>query len=77
MTHIFLADYTLRYSHSDYVHAVQLVGLLMSEGYDGYLQIEPKVSAYEYMAEWGDPGAPTPTYKVEQVEDNRSIGFDA
>ena len=73
----FLADYTLRYSHSDYVHAVQLVGLLMSEGYDGYLQIEPKVSAYEYMAEWGDPGAPTPTYKVEQVEDNRYICFAA
>ena len=71
----FLADYTLKYGHSDYTHAVQLIGLLRSEGIDGYVQIEPKVSVYEYMIEWGEPGDPTPTYAVIQVTDDRYLCF--
>lgn len=69
----FLDQYTLKYSHSDYRHAVQLVGLLRSEGMDGYVQIEPKVSVYEYLIEWGTPSGPTPTYAVEKLENGRYL----
>ncbi len=71
----FLADYTLKYGHSDYQHAVQLIGLLKSEGMDAYIQIEPKVSVYEYLLDWGDPGEPTPTYMVKQVTDDRYLCY--
>lgn len=71
----FLADYTLKYGHSDYQHAVQLIGLLKSEGMDAYIQIEPKVSVYEYMLDWGEPGEPTPTYAVKQVTEDRYLAY--
>ena len=71
----FLDDYTIRYGHSDYQHAAQLVGLLKSKGMDGYVQLEPKVSVYEYLPEWGDPGEPTPTYKVKEEEDGRYLCY--
>lgn len=71
----FLADYTLKYGHSDYTHAIQLVGLLKSADMDGYIQIEPKVSVYEYMLDWGDPGDPTPTYAVRQVTEDRYLCY--
>lgn len=71
----FLADYTICYGHSELRHAVQLIGLLKSEGIDAYVQLEPKVSAYEYLTEWGDPGEPTPTYEVKQVTDDRYICY--
>lgn len=69
----FLDQYTLGYSHSDFQHAVQLVGLLRSEGMDGYVQIEPKVSVYEYLIEWGTPDIPSPTYAVEKQENGRYL----
>ena len=69
----FLDPYTLKYSHSDSRHAVQLVGLLRSEGMDGYVQIEPKVSVYEYLIEWGTPAPPSPTYAVEKQENGRYL----
>ena len=71
----FLADYTLRYGHSDVRHAIQLVGLLKSEGFDGYVQVEPKVSVYEYMTEWGEPSDPTPTYMVKQETEDRYLCY--
>ena len=71
----FLNDYTLQYGHSDYTHAVQLVALMESEGFDAYIQIEPKVSVYEYMIEWGEPGEPTPTYAVKQVTEDRYLCY--
>lgn len=71
----FLSDYTLQYGHSDYTHAVQLIALMESEGYDAYIQIEPKVSVYEYMIEWGEPGEPTPTYAVKQVTEDRYLCY--
>lgn len=69
----FLDPYTLKYSHSDFRHAVQLVGLLRSEGMDGYVQIEPKVSVYEYLMEWGTPEPPSPTYAVEKLQNGRYL----
>lgn len=71
----FLPKYTLKYGHSDLSHALQLVALLDSEGFDAYIQIEPKVSVYEYMIEWGEPGEPTPTYAVHQVSDDRYLAY--
>ena len=71
----FLEEYTLKYGHSDYTHAVQLIALLNSEDFDAYIQIEPKVSVYEYMLDWGDPGEPTPTYAVKQVTDDRYLCY--
>jgi len=71
----FLSDYTLQYGHSDYTHAVQLIALMESEGFDAYIQIEPKVSVYEYMIEWGEPGEPTPTYAVKQVAEDRYLCY--
>jgi len=71
----FLSDYTLQYGHSDYTHAVQLIALMESEGFDAYIQIEPKVSVYEYMIEWGAPGQPTPTYAVKQATEERYLTY--
>ena len=71
----FLADYTLKYGHSDYQHAVQLIGLLRSEGIDAFVQVEPKVSVYEYMMDWGDPGDPTPTYAVKEAAEGRYLCY--
>ena len=71
----FLDAYTLKYSHSDYQHAIQLVGLLRSEGIGAYVQIEPKVSIYEYLKEWGTPAAPSPTYAVQQTDNGRYLCY--
>lgn len=71
----FLADYTLKYGHDDFQHAQQLIGLLRSEDIDAYIQIEPKVSVYEYMTDWGDPGEPTPTYAVREVTEDRYLCY--
>ncbi len=71
----FLDAYTLKYSHSDYQHAIQLVGLLRSEGIDAYIQIEPKVSIYEYLKEWGTPAEPSPTYAVQQTDNGRYLCY--
>ena len=73
----FLPEYTLQYGHSDITHAVQLVGLLNSEGIDAKVQMEPKVSIYEYMTEWGDPTkvAATPTYELRAIEGGRWLCY--
>lgn len=71
----FLDPYTIKYSHSDYRHAVQLAGLMRSEGMDGYIQLEPKVSIYEYLKEWGTPPAPSPTYAVQEAENGRFLCY--
>lgn len=65
----FLEENTLRYGHSDPTHAMQLVALMKAENLDAYVQIEPKVSVYEYMLDWGEPSDPTPTYAVHEMDD--------
>lgn len=71
----FLEQYSLKYGHGEYAHALQLVALLDSEGIDAWVQLEPKVSVYDYMLDWGDPGEPTPTYAVLQVTDDRYLCY--
>lgn len=71
----FLEKFTIRYGHDNIIHLVQLIGLLKSEDYDAYVQIERKVSVYEYMLEWGLPKAPTPTYVVKEMLPDRYFAF--
>jgi len=65
----FLSENTIQYGHSDITHAVQLMGLLNRSGLVARVQLEPKVSVYQYLLEWNDGKVPdsTPTYQVKQV----------
>ncbi len=65
----FLPELTLQYGHSDIKHAHQLIGLLNSESIDAKIQLEPKISIYQYLLEWGPVPDPTPTYEVKQFGD--------
>ena len=65
----FLKDLTLQYGHSDITHAHQLMGLLNSEEIRAKVQLEPKISIYEYLPEWGPIPEKTPTYEVKQYGD--------
>lgn len=71
----FLEGNTLRYGHDSQTHVMQLVGLMKAAGYDAYVQVEPKVSVYEYLPEWGEPAAPTPTYAVHEMQPGRFFAF--
>lgn len=62
----FLKDLTLQYGHSDILHAHQLIGLLNSENIIVKVQLEPKVSVYQYLLEWGEIPPATPTYEVKK-----------
>ena len=66
----FLSDLTLQYGHSDIKHAHQLIGLLNSENIDAKVQLEPKISIYQYLLEWGPIPEATPTYEVKQFDDD-------
>ena len=70
----FLEENTLRYGHDNPTHVMQLVALMKAAGMDAYVQIEPKVSVYEYMLDWGEPSEPTPTYAVREI-DGRYFAF--
>ncbi len=73
----FLPEYTLQYGHSDIQHAVELMGLLESENIVCKVQLEPKVSIYEYMTDWGDPtkSVPTPTYELRPIDGGRWLCY--
>lgn len=64
----FLPNLTLQYGHSDIKHAHQLLGLLNSEDLDAKVQLEPKISIYQYLLEWGPVPEATPTYEVKQFD---------
>lgn len=51
----FVPELTITYGHSNVKHAIQLLGLLRSEGIDARVQFEPKTSAYVHRKEWGEP----------------------
>ncbi len=71
----FLEENTVRYSHDDPLHILQLAALLKAENIDAYVQVEPKVSVYEYLPEWGDPGEPSPKYAVHEMVEGRFFAF--
>ncbi|WP_320128477.1 hypothetical protein [uncultured Sphaerochaeta sp.] len=62
----FLPALTLQYGHSDEKHARQLIALLNSEHIVARIQLEPKMSIYQYLLEWGPVPESTPLYRVEQ-----------
>ncbi len=70
----FIDELTLTYGHSDIQHAVQLIGLLRSEGIEADVQFQPKTSAFIYLKEWGEP-TETPDYKVTQIENGNYIAY--
>lgn len=71
----FLPELTLQYGHSDIKHAHQLIGLLNSEGIEAKVQLEPKVSIYEYLLEWGPIPESTPTYEVKKFSDDLYLTY--
>lgn len=66
----FIDSLSLIYGHSDFKHALQLIGLLRSEGIDAKVQFEPKTSAFLFLADWGDPGP-----NVVQIANGNYIAF--
>jgi hypothetical protein len=66
----FINSLSLIYGHSDLNHAVQLIGLLRSEGLNAKVQFEPKTSAFIYLKEWGDPGP-----NVVQIANGNFISY--
>ena len=60
----FLSENTIQYGHSDITHAVQLMGLLDRAGLVARVQLEPKVSAYQYLLEWSDGKLPASTPRI-------------
>ncbi len=71
----FLPELTLIYGHSNIKHAAQILGLMQSEGISAKVQFEPKVSIYQYLPEWGEPGEPTPTYAVKTINENLMLAY--
>lgn len=65
----FFPDLTLTYSHSSTDHVKQLLALLKREGIVAKVQLEPKLSVYEYLLEWGPVPTPSTTYRVEKHDD--------
>ncbi|MBP3911864.1 MAG: hypothetical protein ACLRY5_09170 [Zhenhengia sp.] len=65
----FIPELTLRYGHSTTTHALQLIGLLNSEGIVAKVQLEPKTSVFQYLPEWGDVPPATPDYRVEVISE--------
>ncbi|WP_322906997.1 hypothetical protein [Paenibacillus campi] len=70
----FIDSLTITYGHDDIKHAVQLIGLLRSEGIDADVQFQPKTSAFIYLKEWGTPKE-TADYKVTQIENGNYIAY--
>ncbi len=65
----FIPELTIQYGHSDIKHAHQLLAILENEGLEAKVQLEPKISIYQYLLEWGPIGEPTPTYAIKQYGD--------
>lgn len=73
----FLSENTIQYGHDNITHAVQLMGLLNRAGLVARVQLEPKVSVYQYLLEWSDGKVPdaTPTVVVKKVADNLYLTY--
>lgn len=67
-------DRAIVYGHSDINHAIQLIGLLRSEDLEAKVLLEPKTSAFLYLAEWGEP-TPSPEFQVEPLDDGNYIAY--
>ncbi|HIW33450.1 MAG TPA: hypothetical protein IAA29_11760 [Candidatus Paenibacillus intestinavium] len=70
----FVDEYALTYGHSDLKHAIQLIGLLRSEGIEAKVQFEPKTSAFIYLKEWGEP-VQSDSYQVKQITNGNYVAY--
>jgi len=70
----FVDSLSITYGHSDFKHALQLVGLLRSEKIKAKIQFEPKTSAFIYLKEWGEPGE-SDLYEVVEIENGNYIEY--
>ncbi|TYP73167.1 hypothetical protein [Paenibacillus methanolicus] len=68
----FVDALSLTYGHSDLKHAIQLIGLLRSEGLHAKVQFEPKTSAFVHLIEWGEP-QPSEDYQYEKLDNGNYI----
>lgn len=73
----FLPELTIQYGHSDIKHAHQLLGLLSSEDIVAKVQLEPKVSVFQRLLEWGpiEDEVNTPTYEVRKYSEELYLTF--
>ncbi len=73
----FLPENTIKYGHDNINHACQLIGLLNKNNLEAKVQIEPKISVYQYLLEWSDGKVPpaTPTYQVRKIADDFYLTF--
>lgn len=63
----FNPELSLSYGHNGIKHANQLIALMKSEGLDAKVQIEPKISAYLHMPDWGEPATPNIVMEDGQI----------
>ncbi|MCR8660376.1 hypothetical protein [Paenibacillus endoradicis] len=70
----FVDEYALTYGHSDLKHAIQLIGLLRSEGIEAKVQFEPKTSAFLYLKEWGEP-TQSDSFQVKQIANGKYVAY--
>ncbi|UVI30789.1 hypothetical protein [Paenibacillus spongiae] len=68
----FVDSLTITYGHSDLKHAIQLIGLLRSEGIEANVQFEPKTSAFVHLREWGEP-TPSSDYQYKKLANGNYI----
>lgn len=70
----FVDDYTITYGHANVKHAVQLLNLLRSEHIEAKVQLEPKTSAFLYLAEWGNPEE-AEDFQVQKISNGNYIAY--
>ncbi|MFE5321715.1 hypothetical protein ACFQ88_23735 [Paenibacillus sp. NPDC056579] len=70
----FVDTLSLTYGHSDLKHAIQLIGLLRSEGIEAKVQFEPKTSAFVHLIEWGQP-TPSSTTRYKKLANGNYIAL--
>jgi hypothetical protein len=70
----FNSELSIVYGHANINHARQLIALLRSEDIMAKVLLEPKTSAFLYLAEWGEPTA-SPEFQIEPLDDGNYIAY--
>lgn len=65
---------SITYGHNDIKHAMQLIGLLNSEGIDGKVHFQGKTSAFLYLEAWGTPSE-TESFRVKQIPTGDYVAY--
>lgn len=65
---------SITYGHNDIKHALQLIGLLQSEGLDAKVDFQGKTSAYVYLDAWGTP-VENDTLKIKKIPGGNYVAY--